>query len=235
MSESYIRIGTIGHPGGKKQVYSKVDVVELKDARATPPKTATAKRWRKEAPNRVAFTVQLPGYLFETPPSDAPFSGDLRAYGSFQITEENLGLWEKTQRFADGLEATALVLLTPPEFTPAKAHCDALSTFLNGVQLSGRDLVWEPRGPWDHHRAADFAAEHGMILSVDPLRDVPPSGDTAYLRLGPFAAMGSQVGVYDLTRIKEMIAVFDKVTCVFDTPRALDDAGNMRNMLNEAE
>ncbi|MCP4602033.1 MAG: DUF72 domain-containing protein [Proteobacteria bacterium] len=235
MMETSIRVGTVDFPVTKKLVLADVDVVEITAANPLPPKPSTATKWRKEAPARVDFTVQLPRFLFERPPPGTPLDGDLKAYGSFQVTDETLKLWNKTMRFANGLEARSLILLTPAEFTPTRANRNALSRFLEDVNLSGCEIVWEPRGPWEHEQAAAFALEKGMILAVDPLRDPPPPGRSAYFRLGPFAAMGSRIGVYDLERLTEATIPFEHVTCVFQTPRALDDARNLKKVLAESE
>ncbi len=231
MTDKRVRIGTVGYPVEKRIVHGSVDVVELKDACTAPPKPATGKRLRQQAEDRIAFTLQVPRYLFESPPEGMPLKGSLGAYGSFQTTKENIGLWEKTIRFAEAIEADSLVLPTPSEFTPAKANQDALSGFISAVQPVGLDIVWEPHGPWEHEQAAIYAKAAGILLAVDPLRDPPPEGEAAYFRLGPFAAMGSRMGMYDLERLGEAIARFERVTCVFETERALDDARNLKNTL----
>ncbi len=231
MIQNTIRAGTVGYPVSKKLVLAQVDVVELTETNVSVPKQKTAKRLRESASDRVTFTVQLPRYLFESPPDRTPLPGDLEAYGAFRTTAENTNLWKKTLHFAEGVDALSLVMLTPAEFTPASVHRRALSAFLKTVEREGREIVWEPRGPWEHEQAVSFAQELGMTLAVDPLRDLPPPGKSAYLRLGPFAAMGSRVGVYDLTRILEAAEPFERATCVFQTPRSFDDARNLKKVL----
>lgn len=235
MSESEIRIGTVGYPTAKKLIHTSADLVELTNAQEAPPKSAAGKKIREEAPSSFGFTVQLPRYLFEVPAGKTPLRGDPNAYGAFRATDENMRLWDRTVRFALGLDALALVLLTPPEFTPAKTNADALAAFLAAVDRQGFDLVWEPKGPWEPGAAKAFAAELGVTLAVDPLRDEPALGDFAYFRLGPFATMGTRMGLYDLDRLKEAMTPFKKVFCVFQTTRALDDARNLKKALEEEE
>ncbi len=69
------------------------------------------------------------------------------------------------------------------------------------------------------------------MLAVDPLRDPAPAGPLAYFRMGPFASMGSRVGLYDLERIMEAGESFDRTICVFETPRSFDDARNLKKVL----
>lgn len=231
MIEPRIQIGTVGFPVSKKLVFADVDLVELTECRGVPPKSSTGKRWRSEAPGRVSFSVQLPEYLHEAPPPGTLLTGDIDGYGLFKSTKENLDLWDKAIRFAKGVEASALVLPTSAGFTPDMSNRKALSGFLKAVDTQGFDIVWEPHGPWETEQAAAFAREQGMVLAVDPLRDPVPEGDFAYFRLGPFAAMGSQMGIYDLERIGEELGRFERAVCVFQTARALDDVRNLKKIL----
>ena len=144
-------------------------------------------------------------------------------------------LWDRALRFSLGAQAKALVLITPSSFTPAKDNRDALASFLSEVDRRGLDLVWEFHGPWDLDRAAEFAGELDALLAVDPLRDPPPAGRAAYFRLGPFAAMGTRMGTYDLERLADSSSMFERVTCVFDTSRSLDDARNLKKVLASRE
>ena len=233
MTEPTMRVGTIGYPVRKQLVQDSVDVVELTEAQTAPPNLSTAKRWRQEVSNRLAFTIQLPRFLYEPLPSQTPLKGNPEAYGAFRTSRENLGLFDKTLKFADAMAADTIVLLTPPEFTPTQTNREALTEFLQTAKWDGRDIVWEPRGPWEYEQAAAFAGDLGMILAVDPLRDQPSSAAAAYFRLGPFAVMGSRVGIYDLERLAEAAAPFERVTCVFATPHALDDARNLKKVLSE--
>ena len=235
MNNSFVRIGTVGYPVNKKLVYAEADVVELTNALEAPPKQSTGEKLRQEAPYNVVFTVQLPRYLCETPSPGTPLKGSIDAYGSFESTDENMRLMSKALRFAKSVQAQSLVLLTPPEFTPSKVNTDALARFLSAVDFEGRKLIWEPRGPWESEYARAFALELGITLAVDPLRDDPVPGEIAYFRLGPFATMGTRMGLYDLSRLKEAMSAFEQVFCVFQTDRALDDARNLKKILEEEQ
>jgi uncharacterized protein YecE (DUF72 family) len=232
MSEGRLLIGTVGYPVGRKQVHGSVDLVEIVESRQLPPSRSTARKWRRAAPGTVRFAAQLSRFLFDPLPPDspAPAGGASERYGDFRPTEENRALWERCREFADGLDAEALVLITPAEVTPASPALERMLELLGTVERGGIPLVWEPHGPWEHERAAGIAEQHGLVLAVDPLRDAPPPGELAYLRLGPFAAMGSRVGVYDLERIAAAAAGFERAICVFETPRALDDARNLKRL-----
>ncbi|MBW2276355.1 MAG: DUF72 domain-containing protein [Deltaproteobacteria bacterium] len=233
MTEKRISVGTVGYPIEHRRVHEVVDVVELLDGRFIPPRRRTARRLREDAHSSFAFTVQAPISVFAAR-SDLPeleLGGERDRFGELQLTDENLGLWRRGLEFAAEVGAEALVLLTPGALTPAPANVKRLETFLAAVDRGGLPIVWEPRGPWETERAQQVALANDLVLSVDPLRDEPAAGPLAYLRLGPFAAMGSRVGVYDLERIAEAAQRFERAFCLFDTPRALDDARNLKRVL----
>ncbi len=233
VNQQIIRVGTVGYPISKKNLFRRVDVIELTDILNTVPKEKTGRKVREETPNNVVFTLQLPKYLFTPPGKNTTLPGNADGYGEFQNTDENRLLFEKAVRYADALLADTLVLATPSDFTPAKPRREALAQLLGSVNRASKKLVWQPSGPWEIERAAAFAEEIGAVLAVDPLRDPPPKGTTCYLRLGPFSVMGSRVGNYDLERIAEITREFQEAVVVFDTEKAADDAKNLKTVLAE--
>lgn len=223
----------MGFPVNKKLLFSQVDVVELSETYNGVPKTQTGKKRREETPSSIMYSVQLPKYLFAAAPAGAQLPGNPSGYGDFQLTDENKNLFAKALRYADAVEADTLILVTPADFTPAKPRTEALRAFIDAVDLGGKKLVWQPSGPWEIERAARFALEIGAVPAVDPLRDSPPAGPFCYLRLGPFSAMGSRVGNYDLEQIAKAALSFDEAVVIFDTDRAFDDARNLKTVLAE--
>ncbi len=225
-----LNIGTIGYPVAEKLLYPHVDIIELQMTRRSVPKAAVAKKIREAAPERVRFSVAMPSVFFESPKEGGKLGGELENYGQFQVSEENRRLFDRLNRFADNLLSDTLVLLTPAEFTPTPAMREALSRFLDAMPVGDRTIVWQPSGPWTDTQAVSFAKALGVVVAVDPLRDEPPRGQTAYFRLGPFAAMGSRVGVYDLERIIAAAESFETAAVVFETAHALDDVRNLKQM-----
>ncbi len=227
-------IGTVGFPVSKAKLYPYIDWIEISDTYHSLPKVATARKWRESAPGHVRFSLQLPRYLFETPPPGAPLSGASERYGGFKTTRENRKLFEDTVKVAEALESEVLVLATGAELTPSKNLVEALNGFITAVSTEGRTLVWQPAGLWEPRQAAETASRLGMVLAVDPLRDPAPEGPLAYFRLGPFAALGSRVGLYDLDRLVEASMRHERVIIVFNTPRSLDDARNLKRAFSDA-
>lgn len=235
MTSPNLRIGTVGYPLPKAKIHKYVDAIELNEGRNVPPRVKTARKWRKEAPDRIAFTVQMSEYLFATPPAGCPLEGELSRYGGFCSSDENLGLWQRGLEFAEAMDAQSLVLLTPAQFTPSKPNRNALEALLAKAPRGDLPLVWSYSGPWDFEQACAFARDLGMVVAVDPLRDTAPRGPLAYFRLGPFSAMGSRMGVYDLERIALAADEYEATLCLFDTPRPLDDVRNLKKVIADRD
>jgi uncharacterized protein YecE (DUF72 family) len=231
MSGTVTRVGIVGLPRRRDGLAASLDVVEVTTGRDLPPAPRVARRLRASIPREVGFTAQLSRFLWEAPPEGAPVQGDPSRYGRFEPSDENTALWGRCLDHAAALEAEALLLATPPDFTPSRPNLERLAAFLGRVPRPGIPLAWEPRGPWEPDRAATVARDLGLVLAVDPLRDDPPAGPVAYLRLGAFAALGSRLGTYDLERIAEAARDHDLSFCLFGTPRALNDARALRELL----
>jgi uncharacterized protein YecE (DUF72 family) len=238
VSGGKVAIGTIGFPRSRKSALEVVDVVELKSAHPAPPRKSVGQRWREEAGPEVRFTVQGPASLIDPPAEHTGLEGDWRAHGGFRQTEENLATWARGLEFAGAVGAEAIVLLTGSSFTPSKTNITGFSSFLEKCERGGLDLVWEPRGPWEPERAAELARAHDLVLARDPLHDQLIEAERAYFRLGPFSTGTSsgRLSAYNLDLVVEALANYPRVTCVLDTPRALEDVQNLKKAwLNQLE
>jgi uncharacterized protein YecE (DUF72 family) len=235
MSEPRIRVGTVGLPRHRGRLPAVVDIIELDTGRDWPPKAPAGRKLRAGLPAATGFTVQLSRFLAEPPPAGMPVAGDPAGYGRFEPSAENLGLWERCLDYAAAVEAEALVLLTPVGFTPARPNRERLAAFLGRARRPAVPVAWEPRGPWEPASAAAVARDLGLVLAVDPLRDDVPDGPVAYLRLGPFAGLGTRLGAYDLERIADAARGHPLSFCLFETPRAPDDARALREILSRPD
>ncbi len=233
--EQRILVGTVGYPIAPGLFADDVDCIEMTGAKYIPPGRKTAVHERSGLPSPVECTVQVSRYFASPPPSEASLRGDIRAYGDFQVNDETRDLWKRQREYALALSARMLVLLTPPEITPSASRLAAMSSFLKEMDRDGIAIVWEPRGPWSAGQIRQFAQAHDLVVAVDPLRDAVPQGDVAYLRFGPFSSSGSRMGTYELEQIADAARSCDAATvyCVFDTHRAVDDARNLRRVLQE--
>ncbi len=231
--EKNILIGTVGYPVRNKKFLSDIDVLEMDEAKHIPPGKKAAKHIKESLPQNLATIVTLSKYFIKRPDSKISLKGDANAYGDFQVTDETTKLWKRGIDFALELNATALVLNTPSHITPSYRTVTSMSSFLKNMDRNGLDIFWEPHGPWERSQMEQFARDNNLILAVDPLRDPLFAGETAYFRMGAFAAGGSRMGVYELEQIAESVAMSNSKTvyCLFDTQRALDDAKNLKDTI----
>src|SRR5690606_14672739 len=84
---------------------------------------------------------------------------------------------------AKELQSRVFVIPTPPDVTPSKLWRDRFAAVLERIPRDVATVVWEPSGPWEHEEAAVQASKWGVVLSVDPTRDVVPVGPVAFARL----------------------------------------------------
>jgi uncharacterized protein YecE (DUF72 family) len=228
-----ILVGTVGYPVRNKNFLRDIDVLEMDDAKYIPPGRKAALKIHESLGEDLKTVVQISRYFVNTPRDGITLKGKIENYGNFQLTDESLKLWERQIDFAKGLNAAAMVLITPPNVTPSFKTVTAMGDFLKKVDRAEMDIIWEPHGPWEREYIEKFAADHNLVLAVDPLRDPVPDGKLVYFRLGAFAAGGSRMGVYDLEQIAAaaLESEADKIFCVFETQRALDDAKNLKQTL----
>jgi hypothetical protein len=63
-----------------------------------------------------------------------------------------------------------------------------LSDFVARLKPSGRTIVIDPRGLWEHEEAASFATSIGAVYAFDALENDAPAGDLIYARVRPMGA-----------------------------------------------
>jgi uncharacterized protein YecE (DUF72 family) len=174
-----ILFGCAGVRGALDNYAKRFEVVEV-DPLADGPaktKTATLRRWRKEAGPALAFSLVAPKALAALRPGAA--------------LDEALS---QTLEAQTALQARFVLLATPMEVTPAplwrerlEKVIDRLREGLGGAQELVR-IVWAPRGVWEMSDAASLARALKIDLAADPLLDPrEPFWDTSlrYLRIGP--------------------------------------------------
>src|SRR5262249_28542659 len=132
-----------------------VDAKNLKQA----PSAATLRRWRRSVPPSFEFAVVA-----------GPNVGKLKASDAFEAELKAMLETAKT------LESRLFVVPTAPDVTPSKLWRDRFAALLERLPRDASSVVWEPSGPWEHEDAAVQASRWGVVLSVDPSRDIVPVG-----------------------------------------------------------
>jgi len=141
------------------------------------------------------------------------------------------------QRACGALDATALVVPTPPQLTPGARGRELLSALASelreglGAAETAPWLVWEPHGPWELERAAELADALSLVCAFDPLQDARPAGARAY---GRVQALGEHSSLSDATledAIDAMASDAGDGMLIIDGPRAFRQATRARELL----
>ena len=224
-------VGTTGFPGRRERFPAAdlhaVDLPETADQRLKP---RTLARWRAQTPETVRFVARARTDVTHPSPGK-PGSGH------FRDSDVVRGAWAETVEAARALEAAALLLRTPPSFTPTTGHRATLGAFVSGAaeDLPGVSLIWEPRGVWEDEEVAEWASEAGLIPSVDPQRTIPPPGEEAFFRLGGSGGVRSRYDDLELLDVLARAAEHQRCWVLFDHLDMLRDALRLALLAKEAD
>jgi len=206
---------------GELAAYAKrFDLLEVRGMDAPnlrlAPSAATLRRWRKAVPPQFEFAVVA-----------GPNGGKLKPTEAFETElEAMLGA-------VNTLESRLLVVPTPPDVTPSKLWRDRLAKLLDRLPRDASTVVWEPSGLWEHEDAAVQAKQWGVVLSVDPSRDIVPVGPVAFARL---RALGGTRAYSTAALEKIAVAIGDRrdAYVVIETQGALKEAKTLRRLIRAA-
>jgi uncharacterized protein YecE (DUF72 family) len=206
---------------GELAAYAKrFDLLEVRGMDAPnlrlAPSAATLRRWRKAVPPHFEFAVVAGPNVGKLKPSDT-FATELEALLST----------------ATVLESRLLVVQTPPDVTPSKLWRDRFAKLLERLPHDASTIVWEPSGLWEHEDAAVQAKKWGVVLSVDPSRDIVPVGPVAFARL---RALGG-TRAYSTAALEKIAASLGErrdAYVVIETQGALKEAKTLRRLIRAA-
>jgi uncharacterized protein YecE (DUF72 family) len=183
-----------GHP--PRRYFERLTAVELQQTFFNPPRRASLRRLRDQAPAGFAFVVKVwqlvthepgtPGYQ-QLPKS---FKGPLAGAGHFRDVEAVALGWSRSCEAAVALDAKALLFESPTSFTPTAEHRRALTRFFERcARPEGRLLVWCPAGVWSAEEVTRICRDLQLVPTWDPFADAagnapaaPPDLAAAYIR-----------------------------------------------------
>jgi uncharacterized protein YecE (DUF72 family) len=179
------------------------------------PSLATLRRWRKSVPPHFDFSVVAGPHMSRVKGNDA--------------LERELAA---VQAAIDALQARCVVLRTAPEVTPTALWRDRIAALVQRLPRDATHVVWEPSGVWEVESAAAQAATWGIVLAVDPAREIVPAGPIAYVRL---RALGETraFGPVALERVVKAVGVRRDVFAVIETDTALAEAKRLRRLVRD--
>lgn len=186
-----------------------VDAANLRLA----PSSATLRRWRKAVPPQFEFGVVA-----------GPNVARLKACDAF---ESELGAMLAT---ATTLESRLLIVPTSPDVTPSKLWRDRFAKLLERLPRDVATVVWEPSGLWEHEDAAVQASKWGVVLSVDPTRDLVPVGPVAFARLRALGGTRAY-STAALQKVASSLGARRDAYVVIETASALKEAKTLRSLV----
>jgi uncharacterized protein YecE (DUF72 family) len=210
------------HLRGAIAAYAKrFDLLEVRVAQSAPgesaetppgPSLATLRRWRKSVPPHFDFVVVAGPSLSRVKSSEA--------------AEQE---FDAARAAIDALQARCFVLRTPPDVTPTSLWRERIAKIVNRLPHDVTHFVWEPSGVWEIADAAAQAREWGIVLALDPAREVVPPGPLAYLRLRALGETQS-FGPIALERIVKAVGPRREVFAIIETDTAITEAKRLRQL-----
>jgi uncharacterized protein YecE (DUF72 family) len=146
---------------------------------------AKARQWRKQGPPAFAFSLVLPAAV-----------GELRDDG----TELARAL-----DTAHALEASCLVLRTPPAVRPTKENRERIIGLGGKLPRAGQLVAWEPAGLWSADDVAAVALAGGWLAIADAAEEELAPGPFAYTRIQAFGK-AARLGTGRIERIAAQLA-----------------------------
>jgi uncharacterized protein YecE (DUF72 family) len=142
--------------------------------------------------------------------------------------------WKELLAGVDALGAEALVLSTPPSFSPSAANREAMTRNLGeaAAELAGRVIAWEPRGTWEPAQAARLCQELGLVHARDPLipevlghEPAPPAEeDQVYFRIHALGLQRNRLSDEHLAELAARVAQHARAWVVFANVERYRDA-----------
>ncbi len=206
---------------GEIAAYAKhFDLLEVRGPDASnlrlAPNAATLRKWRKGAPPTFEFAIVA-----------GPNVGKLKASEALETELEAM------LATATALESRLLVVATPPDVTPSKLWRDRFAKLLDRLPRDVSTVVWEPSGLWELEDAAVQAKTWGVVLSVDPSRDIVPVGPVAFGRLRAIGGTRAY-SVAALEKVASAIGERRDAYVVIETTGALKEAKTLRRLVRAA-
>ena len=226
-----IKIGCCGFPTAQHRYFETFKVLEVQKTFYEPPRMSTAKRWREKAPSGFEFTVKAWQLITHEPSS--PTYRRLRRevppekrdrYGSFRLTPEVIGAWERTREVAEALGARIVVFQCPASFRPSDENLDRMKEFFGAIKGRKFTFAWEPRGAWDAQRVAGLCRELDLVHCVDPFKNEPVHGRIRYFRLHGRGGYRYSYTEEDLVALQQQCAGTQTCYCMFNNVSMLNDA-----------
>ncbi len=249
MTEAYeappaaIKVGCCGFPEARTLYYRHYDVVEIQQTFYQLPRSETANKWRRDAPENFEFSMKVwqvitheassPTYRRMRSPVDFMHKKD---YGFFKPSRVVFRAWEDTKKIALALKAKVLVFQCPGSFTPTDINIKNMRKFFKSIDRGTFKFVWEPRGNWNPDIIQELCDELGLIHGNDPHKSRHIAGEFFYFRLHGKMNYRYQYPDEDLQKLlEEIIALKKSGYVMFNNSNMKSDSSRFIRMLSNVK
>ena len=220
-------------PKGWERYFSQCNLLEIDiESFDAPPKTSTLNSWRVESPRGFAFVLH----------TSTAFNEELVRLRDTETTEVSDVLrreWKKTIEQSESLAAKAILMRTPPEFSPGPLSEALLANISDELVAPSKPaLLWESSGLWSAKQARKFAEAQGIVYAMDPFiayRDELEftHGDACWM-LTERAGMRRKFDQFDMERLIRWAENYDRTFVLLRGRFKWDHAKELRIALEYA-
>jgi len=236
-----IKVGCCGFSRGKKKYSEQLKLVEIQQTFYKPPLTATAQKWRAEAPQGFEFSLKAWQEITHLPSSPTYRKAGLQVpagkegnYGFFQPSQEVFEAWGKTRDIAQVLKAKVIVFQCPAKFTPSAENIQNMRYFFTNIDRGNFIFVWEPRGEWNDDVILTLCQDLDLVHCVDPLESEAVYGPrikygVKYFRLHGGPGYRHRYSDDELARLREQSS--DEAYVLFNNITMYGDALRFKQLI----
>jgi hypothetical protein len=226
---------------GRKVAY--FEYVTATEVRETADDSVTGKalsRWRTDSPKGFCFVMHAPnGVGMPLGEARPAWLGDLdpASAGLFQDTEAVRAAWEYTGVQARKLGPKAILVKTPPTFTPTPANRDRIAWFASElVPKLGITVAFEPHGLWEPEQWVPWCRSIGLAPAFDPFVEPDLSlgkGGTSVLTIYDPRGVRAGLSEFDVEELLERASGLQRAILIFRGQRQYRDARAAQGVWNE--
>lgn len=210
-----ILIGQPQLPNKLENYAKRFEMVELRPLDTPLPKAATLARWRERVPPGFVFSVVLPNAV-----ASLGRSGDLEAALAISL------------KAATALQASCLVLVTPPSVRPTKKNRQRIVELGMRLVRGGQVVAWQPCGLWEPDDVLATAHEAGYVAVFDAAQEPLAPGPVVYTRI---RALGhaQRLGAGRIARIADQLYERRLAYVVVERPIAAKVKAGLKTALEQ--
>src|ERR1041384_4043070 len=207
-----INIGTCGFRRPRSEYMQLLSCVEIQHTFHQPPRLATLKRWRLEAPPHFEFTLKA--WQLITHEAKSPTYKRLKRQltetekdeaGYFKPTALVREAWAVTRACAEALKARTILFQCPASFKQTSENIANLEKFFAQIERGRFNFCWEPRGAWDQSVVQSICRALNLWHVVDPFVNRSSTPTKCYFRLHGRRGWRYQYEAEELAELAQML------------------------------